>query len=1084
MAYLAGHISTFTRRYLLVFCLLELLFCAVLLLIEHKTRHNYLEHRSNHLMTVADAVHDRFEAVSRTVVLETIQQPEILALIKQAADGDRIQREEVRGVLQQRLQYTYQMLQRENPLRIQFVLPDGTSLLRMHRPDHWGDQLFEVREALRLAMARGAELVGYESGRNDLGAYRFVFPLQLEGRLLGFVELSLDDQVFTRFLNRKHAAGTWLMLVRQDLVQAKTTVKPALAAGQLHQEYLVILADDQDAQSAASLDLLMQLADNRKVGRGLQSGRVFSVPVNQKETQSVATFLPVVNVSGQLEAYKVMVGSAPILGQLNRNLLIIFPVGSLLLLGIVVLLRRQAAQRVSLQEEQETKAAIAQAMGEGLLVQDLEGRLLYLNPRAEQLLGYSSADLAEVNLHELIHQHGSDEQGCCPILQTVAAGGVYSSEEEQFTAANGLLLPVAVRATPLVRSGERVGVVTLFRDITRQLADQQQIMRMNRLYAALSATNHTIVQAVTRDGLFEDICRIAVEAAGFRAAYIALVVDNGSRLRPVAAFGHGVTIGFEDVQMRSVTGDSCSYAEKLLQRQPHVCRKRCTIAHLVERSGVCLGENQVMVAAYPLSCDGQVIAAMIFHAESPDAFDKQQQALLDEMAQDVSFALDTLHRQEQHQQAVDELQRISNFDALTGLPNRTLLLDRLEQAVISDGKEKMQLSLILIGLDRFKVINNSFGHGVGDLVLREVARRLREVVPAGGTLARPGGDEFLILLPNQDMTGCVHLVTRLLSAVAAQAMVVAGQSLMITARAGISLWPADAQDGAILVKNAYTALERAKKGDEGGYQFFTADMTAQSMDRLLLENQLRKALHEQQFVLYYQPKVNAGSNAVVGCEALVRWRHPQHGLVGPDRFIPLLEELGLIGQLGEWVLQEACCSMRQWLEGGLPLQGMAVNLSPVQIRNPELVTEIRRILEQSGLAPALLELEITESTAMENVEQTLAVIAELRSLGVKIAIDDFGTGYSSLAQLKRLAADTLKIDRSFIKDLPDDKDDAAITEAILALASNLGMQVVAEGVETEEQAVFLQQRSCRFIQGYLYSKPLPSDQFEVFVRGT
>lgn len=1083
MAHTNEHISYLTRRYLVIFCLLELFFGAVLLLIEHKTRYNYLDHRSNHLMTVADAVLERFAAVSRTVVLEKIQQPEILALMQRAADGNAREREQVREALQQRLQKTFQVLQRENPLRMHFVLPDGTSLLRMHRPDHWGDQLFEVREALRLATERGAEVAGYESGRNDLGAYRFVFPLQREGRLLGLVELSLDDKVFIRFLNRKHEAGTWLMLVRQELVQAKTTIKPDMTNALLHQEYLMIKPDDQRGQSSNSLQLLKQLADSREVVNGLQSGRVFSVPVKQGETQSVATFMPVVNVSGQLEAYKVMVGNAPLLKQLNRNLLVVFPVGSLLLLGIVVLLRRQAVHRISLLEEQETLAAITRAMGEGLLVQDLDGRLLYLNPQAEQLLGYSSTDLTEANVHELIHRHGSDEQGCCPILQTVAADGIYNSQEEKFATANGLLLPVAVHATPLIRSGKQVGVVTLFRDITRQLADQQQIIRMNRLYAALSATNHTIVQAVSREGLFEDICRIAVEAAGFRTAYIALVVDNGSCLRPVAAFGRGVTVGLSDVQMRSVTGGFCLYAEKLLQRQPHICRKRCTIANMAERCGICLGEDQAMVAAYPLICDGQVIAAMIFHAESPDAFDKQQQALLDEMAQDVSFALDTLHRQEQHQQAVDELQRISNFDALTGLPNRTLLLDRLEQAVISAGKEKTQLSLILIGLDRFKVINNSFGHGVGDLVLREVARRLREVVPTGGTLARPGGDEFLVLLPNQDMNDCVHLVTRLLSALAAQAVLVSDQSLTISARAGISLWPADAQDGTTLVKNAYTAMERAKKGDEGSYHFFTADMTAQSMNRLLLENQLRRALCEQQFVLFYQPKVDVGSNAVVGCEALVRWRHPQHGLVGPDQFIPLMEELGLIGQLGEWVLQEACYRMRQWLEGGLPLQGMAVNLSPVQIRNHELVTEIRRILEQSGLAPALLELEITESTAMENVEQTLAMITELRSLGVKIAIDDFGTGYSSLSQLKRLAADTLKIDRSFIQDLPADKDDCAITEAILALASNLGMQVVAEGVETEEQAVFLRQSSCRFIQGYLYSKPLPPDQFELFVRG-
>jgi diguanylate cyclase (GGDEF)-like protein len=498
---------------------------------------------------------------------------------------------------------------------------------------------------------------------------------------------------------------------------------------------------------------------------------------------------------------------------------------------------------------------------------------------------------------------------------------------------------------------------------------------------------------------------------------------------------------------------------------------------MVEKSGVCLGDKQANIGVYPLICDGQVIAAMVFYSDEPEVFDQQQTALLEEMAQDVSFALDTILRFEQHRQAHDELQRISNFDSLTGLPNRTLLLDRIDQAITSADKNDSTLGLLLIGLDRFKEVNNSYGHAVGDLVLRDIALRLKEIIPSGTTLARPGGDEFLVLVPDVVVTGCVHLAGSLLSAISSQPVHAAEQSLTVTARIGISIWPIDSINGAGLLKNAYTALSRAKQGDEGSYQFFTADMTTRSVERLTLENKLRTALQQQQFIVYYQPKIDISNGTLSGCEALVRWQHPDQGIVGPDWFIPVMEEIGLISQLGSWVLEEACKQTVQWRQAGITKLTTAVNLSIAQLKTQTLIQEVREILQDTGMHPQDLELEITESIAMHDVKRTLAVIEGLKSLGVRIAIDDFGTGYSSLSYLKRLTADTLKIDRSFIKDLPNDKEDSVIAEAILALAKNLRMQVVAEGVETKEQLDFLKERTCQYVQGYYFAKPMPADQF-------
>lgn len=1074
-------LTKITIRCLLIFLFLELLFWAVLHLVEQHTRSNYLENRGRFVQSSADVVVERFNAVSHLVAHLTVQQPDMLKLVERAAIGDKGEREQVRLILKARLQPIYNLLRVENPMMMHLFLPDGTSLLRMHRPNDWNDYLFTERKITKVSLEQRKELHDYESGPYSFGAYRFLFPLEKDDRLLGGVELSLDHQTLISFLNENQPDNRWFMLVNNQQALSAASGKAGKISDISISDYRIILPKGAASVSKKTVDLLTWLDKQPELSAKLQGGGMFNIPVDAGfGTSLVATFLPVKNQAGQLMAYNLMIGKAPMLKQLGRTNSFLFPVGTLLLIGIVLLLHRQSVIKSRLMEEQETLSAITQGMGEGLIVQDLTGRLIYLNQEGERLLGYGRDDFAGVTVHERLHGGGGaaeDDPG-----KMVLAGACYRNEHEEYLTADGAALPVSVNATPLVKGGAVAGVVMLFSDIRAKLAAERQIAVTNQLYAALSAVNHVVVQARTNDGLFKEICRIAVEIAGFTAAYIGKLDEDGEGLQVVAAAGDKVAVNADETVVDFNNGAICAFAATQIKKAACIKCDLCLIDKLKEGGQIRLDQEGLLTAAYPLLCDGKVVAIIVFCSDSIEAFGEKQQSLLDEIVRDASFALDNLMREEEHYHAIGELHRISNFDSLTTLPNRTLFADRLEQAIIKGSKDNASLSVALFGLSRFKEINNSLGHGIGDLVLREISRRLKMLLPSGCTLARPGGDEFLLLMPDIDMNNASRLVAGLLASVASHPVDIPGQPLSVSIRAGITVWPDDGADAATLLKNVYTAMERVDLSEGNSYQFFSPGMTESSLERVLLENDLRAALREQQFVIYYQPKVDCISGKVKGCEALVRWFHPVKGLVGPDRFIPLLEESGMIGELGGWVLYEACRQLVEWQEKGLPSLEMAVNLSPLQIKSHDLLPEVRQVLDSTGLEPHRLELEITESAAMHDPERTISVIRLLKDMGIKIAIDDFGTGYSSLAQLKRLAANTLKIDRSFVRELPENKEDLAIAEAILSLAATLGMEVVAEGVETAEQAEFLKQKSCTLLQGYFFARPLPADQFEAFVR--
>ena len=454
-----------------------------------------------------------------------------------------------------------------------------------------------------------------------------------------------------------------------------------------------------------------------------------------------------------------------------------------------------------------------------------------------------------------------------------------------------------------------------------------------------------------------------------------------------------------------------------------------------------------------------------------------------EIGRDLTVRNDAENHLVRVKEQMVHLAHSAEHDPLTGLPNRLLLNDRINQAIALAHRHSGKVAVLFLDLDGFKHINDSLGHSVGDKLLRSVAKRLLACVRSPDTVSRNGGDEFIIVLQEMELPNQAAITARRVLKTLADSHKVGELDLHVTASVGVSVYPDDGPDAETLIKNADTAMYQAKANGRKIFQFFTPEMNVSAVERQTIEEDLRHALENHEFALHYQPKVNLKTGAVVGAEALIRWAHPTRGPLSPSKFIPVAEETGLILPIGAWVLREACLQAKSWKDAGLSAGTMAVNVSTVQFRNEGFLADLLSVLRETGLDPRSLELEVTESVLMKNIEVSVSVLKAVRDIGIRVAVDDFGTDYSSLSYLRRFPLDTLKIDQSFLHKIHAAPDDSIIVSAIIGMGRNIGLRVIAEGVETAEELNFLKANDCDEAQGYYFSRPVPPEDFVKLLAG-
>ncbi|HZE54146.1 MAG TPA: EAL domain-containing protein [Bradyrhizobium sp.] len=673
----------------------------------------------------------------------------------------------------------------------------------------------------------------------------------------------------------------------------------------------------------------------------------------------------------------------------------------------------------------------------------------------------------------------------------------------------------AAAALPVIRAGESVGVLVVALDEINALDEETVALlarmaenlsfgldnidreadckrneraarRLAKMFAALSATNEAILRAKTANELYRLVCDAAVHVGRSLAATVLLAQPDSPWLQAVTGTGEIVDMGLvrqtrfsidpENPYGKGVCGKAfrmqtaCVNEDILNSEQGRPWRESS------RQAGV------VASCAVPLVKGGQSIGVILFFVTKSWATDTEIVALLSRMGENISAALENLDRADEKVQADGRIQYLATHDELTGLPNRVTFHQLFEQSMKSAQRCGSQCALLFIDLDRFKVINDSLGHAAGDTLLVEVSNRLKACVRDSDLVARFGGDEFVIVLNGISDREQVAVVAHKILTALLPPIVLAGHECRTTGSIGIAVFPENGSDVQTLTKNADMAMYLAKEEGKNNFRFFSAEIRSQSIERLKLEADLRHALELNQFTLHYQPKLEVATGRISGVEALLRWAHPKFGNLPPTEFIPLAEETGLIISIGRWVLKTASAQNMAWQREGLPAISVAVNLSPRQFLDANLLDDIDDVLASTGMPAHLLQLEITESMVMQNVERAIKLLDEIQSRGVRLAIDDFGTGYSSMSLMKKFPIDTIKIDRSFVRDLAESPEDRAIATAIISMGKALGLTVVAEGVETTEQDIFLRGRACDEVQGYLFSKPVQPEMIPLLFR--
>lgn len=683
------------------------------------------------------------------------------------------------------------------------------------------------------------------------------------------------------------------------------------------------------------------------------------------------------------------------------------------------LIRNIEHERANLQQAESMFRGLAENSVVGVYIAQ-NGEFRFVNPKMAQMFGYTCDEMiSSVKAFDIVPEH--DRELVATNIKRRIDGDIDAvTYERKARRKNGLLFDVEVFGSKMEIEG---GVATM--GVMLEITERK---RVDRALRALIACNQALACADDERALLTKICEIVHEISGYPFVWAGRIEAGSSdKADPVAQAG-------------------------------------------IEP------ELPVTAIALPLRTSEHLLGILTICSQEQDSFTQEEIGVVEELADNLAYGMVALRAESARVQYAQMLEYHANHDVLTGLANRHRLSVCLQQAISSARRSGLMVAVLLLDLDRFKVINDSLGHAIGDEVLQAVASRLRACVRATDTVARLGGDEFVVVIPDLEDANNVSLVARKILNALGLPVSVANQDMYIGASIGISLFPQDGSDEGSLLKNVDMAMYRAKQTGRANYKFFTEDIRADNRERHALEAELHQALSRGDLLLHYQPKVSLRTGRIVGVEALIRWQHRERGMIPPSKFISVAEDTGLIVPLGAWVLRTACEQGRAWQANGTNRINIAVNLSARQFRHHDLVGLVRQTIRDTGIDPAWLDLEITESVIMQDAQEAVATMLELKKLGVRLSLDDFGTGYSSLNYLSKFPLDNLKIDQSFVEGIGASSHDTTIVKAVIALAHNLNLNVIAEGVESQSQIDFLQMHGCDEVQGYYFSKPVPPDR--------
>lgn len=712
---------------------------------------------------------------------------------------------------------------------------------------------------------------------------------------------------------------------------------------------------------------------------------------------------------------------------------------------------------------------ILNSAAEGIFGLDLQGRIAFINPAGASMLGYRPGQLLKKHAHEILScgpqgppNFISEDE--CPVSRILSGSRGHEASETVYRKKDGSHLPAVYTATPIYAGKEIAGVVVSFKDITERKESEAKLRARERQQAAIAEMGQRALSGSGMDELLAETAILVGLTLGVDCSEVLELQPGGEELLVKAGVGWPIEA---PGSFRINADETAPHGYALLTGEAVAIEDISAQNRFAFPAGhpACGLASSICVPVE--GKDSKRFGVLGAHTAKRRAFNEDDLCFLKSAANVLAEAYERMSTEKQ-------VWLLSYYDSLTGLPNRHLFNERFNQTLAHARRHREQAAVLFLDLDRFKSVNETLGHEKGDMLLKRISQRILGCLREEDSISRQGGDEFIIVLSNIEGPQNAAKTARKILDALTRACLLEGHEFYLTGSIGISLYPSDGNDSEALIRNAHSAMYHVKEQGKNSFQFYASHMNAASSERIRLEGNLRKAIEKDEFVLYYQPQIDLASGEMAGMEALLRWMHPELGLVSPMDFIPLAEETGLIVPIGEWVLKTACRQGAQWRKAGCQPVRIAVNLSMRQFKQREIVQTIKKIVEESGLEPGCLELELTESTLMQDAETVIGALHEFQRMGIHLSLDDFGTGYASLSYLKRLPIDRLKLDKSFVHAITVDPDNEAISKAVIALAHDLDMKVVAEGVETRNQLDLLRSLGCDEVQGFYFQKPVPA----------